>query len=139
MVAIPVKTDREYSAITPLFGKAKWFALIDGGKVAFWKNENGSGREVVEHFKAAGVTDVIFQEMGGSPFAMLQEAGIRCHHGGEGRTLFMNAYEAWKRGELEPVAAQNMAAFIEAPKGQGTHGRHGAHAHGHRHGAGHRG
>lgn len=81
MTAIPVKTDKTESAIAPLFGKAKWFAIIEeNGDVIFWKNELKSGREVVNRFIEIGVTNVIFQDMGGNPFLKLEQAGITCYH-----------------------------------------------------------
>ncbi|WP_419676112.1 hypothetical protein ACN2CX_05120 [Aliarcobacter butzleri] len=39
MIAIPVKTDKEDTAVSTLFGKAKYFALIDNNKINIVKNE----------------------------------------------------------------------------------------------------
>jgi predicted Fe-Mo cluster-binding NifX family protein len=47
MIAIPAKTDTQNPAVITLFGKAKWFAFIDGDRVTIEKNELQSGRSVV--------------------------------------------------------------------------------------------
>lgn len=127
MIAIPVKTDTKESAVTPLFGKAKWFAIIaEDGTVSYWKNEIKSGREVVEYFKKQGVTSVIFQDMGGNPFMLLDRAGIACYHGGEGRVLYEEAYAHMKEGTLVRVTPLNMAQYVEK-----SHKHSGGEHHGH--------
>lgn len=137
MTAIPVKTDKRESAIAPLFGKAKWFALIEEtGGVIFWKNDLKSGREVVSHFTKIGVTKVIFHDMGGNPFMLLDRAGIACYHSGEGRVLFGDALERLKTDTLVRVTPGNMMQYVEkAHKHSG--GEHHEHDHDHEHGHDH--
>ena len=130
MIAIPVKTDKQDSAVAPLFGKAKWFALIDeAGRVSFWKNDLQSGREVVKHFVESGVTKVIFQDMGGNPFMLLDRAGIACYHAGEGRVLFEKAVQAVREGGLTRVTAENMSDYVETSQKHSS----GEHRHEHEH------
>lgn len=143
MIAIPVKTDTHQSAVAPLFGKAKWFALIDkAGEVTFWHNTLQSGREVVNHFKDLGVTRVVFQDMGGNPYLMLSAAGIECYHAGHGRILLSETLEFMKKSALIRVTSDNMAEYVERPHRHrkeehqhlqhcGEHHHHGHHAHGH--------
>jgi predicted Fe-Mo cluster-binding NifX family protein len=149
MIAIPLKTGTSESAIAPLFGKAKWFALIDeAGAVTFWQNSLQSGREVVEHFKTLGVTRVVFQDMGGNPYLMLTSAGIECYHAGHGRILLAEALDFMKKGSLIRVTPENMSEYVERPHrhrkeehqhlhhcgerhGHHAHHGHGHHAHGH--------
>jgi predicted Fe-Mo cluster-binding NifX family protein len=114
MTAIAVKTDKETSAVAPLFGKAKWFALVDDANgISFWHNELKSGREVVNHFKKVGVERVVFQEMGGNPYMLLNRAGIRCYYSGEGRVLLEDVLTRLQNRELEEVTQQNMAQYVE--------------------------
>jgi len=134
MIAIPVKTDKTESAIAPLFGKAKWFAMIeDDGSVVFWKNELKSGRDVVSHFIDNGVTQVIFQDMGGNPFMLLDRAGIACYHAGEGRVLYRDAAEAMKAGELVKVTTANMFDYVEKSQKHSSGEHHHEHDHEHEH------
>lgn len=37
-IAIPVKMNKENTALAPLFGKAKWFAIVEDGKVTIEQN-----------------------------------------------------------------------------------------------------
>ena len=47
-LAIPVKTNKENPALSPLFGKAKWFAFVDiDGKIEIKKNLCNGGAEVI--------------------------------------------------------------------------------------------
>ncbi|MBU1642683.1 NifB/NifX family molybdenum-iron cluster-binding protein [bacterium] len=137
MTAIPVKTDKEESAVAPLFGKAKWFALIDDeGAISFWHNELKSGREVVNHFQAVGITRVVFQDMGGNPFMLLSRAGIGCYYSGEGRVLLKDAVARLQKDELIEVTQQNMAEYVERSQrhSKGDHHEgHEHHDHGHHH------
>lgn len=135
MIAIPVKTNSTETAIAPLFGKAKWFALVgDDDSITFWRNEIQSGREVVDHFRAIGVDKVIFHDMGANPCLLLQRAKITCYHSGTGRVLLKDAVKYLKEGVLIEVTPMNMAEYVE--RGQkhsnGEHHHHGDH-HGHHH------
>lgn len=148
MIAIPLKTNTLESAIAPLFGKAKWFALIDdNNQVTFWHNELQSGREVVNYLKANNVKSIVFQDIGGNPYLMLHNAAIECYHGGHGRILLKEALKFLKQNALIRVTPENMAEYVEKPhkhnkeehKGLhhcGHHAHH-EHAHGHRHAASH--
>jgi predicted Fe-Mo cluster-binding NifX family protein len=133
MTAIPVKTDKTDSAIAPLFGKAKWFALIEKtGDVIFWKNDLKSGREVVNRFVEIGVSRVIFQDMGGNPFMLLDRAGIACFHSGKGRVLFTDALAAMKAETLVKVSTENMFEYVEKSQ-KHSDGNHHHHDHDHEH------
>ena len=45
--AIPVKANKENPAVAPLFGKAKWFAVVKNGKATIEKNPAQGGRAVI--------------------------------------------------------------------------------------------
>jgi predicted Fe-Mo cluster-binding NifX family protein len=126
MIAIPVKTDKENPAVTTLFGKAKWFAIVDGENITIEKNETQSGRAVVENFAARGIKKIIFQHMGGNPFMLLQKAKIECFHSGDERTLLLDVLEKLKNNQLQKVDGVNMALFIEQGNmhNGGGHGDH---------------
>lgn len=138
MIAIPVKTDKTESAIAPLFGKAKWFVIIEeNGEVIFWKNELKSGREVVNRFIEIGVNNVIFQDMGGNPFMLLDRAGIACHYSGEGRVLFKDAVTALGEAKLTRVTTANMFDYVEKSQKHSSGEHRHDHDHHHEHGENH--
>jgi len=134
MIAIPVKTNKENPAVTTLFGKAKWFAIVDGDTITIEKNETESGRAVVDSFIARGIDKVIFAHMGGNPFMLLQKGNIECYHAGEERVLLQEALEKLKNGQLTKVDGTNMAQFVEQGNmhNGGGHGDH-EHTHDHHH------
>lgn len=136
MIAIPVKTDKENPAVTTLFGKAKWFAFINGDKVTIEKNEIMSGRAVVEDFVERGVTKIVFSHMGGNPFMLLQKAKIECFHSGDERILLNDVIEKLKNNQLTKVDGANMADFVEQGNmhnGGGDHHHDHDHDHDHHH------
>lgn len=126
MIAIPVKTNKENPAVTTLFGKAKWFAIVDGKNITIEKNELQSGRAVVEHLASKGVNKLIFNHMGGNPFMLLQKANIECFHSGEERVLLNDVVQKLQDNNLTKVDAINMSNFIEQGNmhNGGGHGDH---------------
>ena len=135
MLAIPVKTATEGSAVAPLFGKAKWFAIVDdGGVITFWHNEHRNGRAVAEHFKSEGVTHLVFQDMGANPFSLLEREGIACYHSGQGRLLLKDVINYFNDTALIRVNRENMAEYVELSH---KHSKGGHHHEGHHHRHGH--
>ena len=138
MVAIPVKLNTPNTPIAPLFGKSKWFAFVDkDGGVEFWRNDVQSGREIVNYFHEKRVETVIFQQMGGNPFMLLQRNDIACQYAGDGRVLLPSVLEAFNAGNLLHVNLENMHEFVEKSKmhakGGHHHGAHQYHADSHHH------
>ncbi|MEA2111827.1 MAG: NifB/NifX family molybdenum-iron cluster-binding protein [Campylobacterota bacterium] len=86
IIAVPVKTDRENSAVAPLFGKSKWFAFIEDGNISIEKNEAKGGAAVVAWLLAKGVKSLIIQHMSNPPYQKIVEDGsITVYHAGEAR------------------------------------------------------
>lgn len=135
MIAIPVKTNKENPAVTTLFGKAKWFAFIDGDKVTIEANTIQSGRAVVEDFALKGVTKIVFNHMGGNPFMLLQKAKIECFYSGSERILLNDVIEKLNKDELVKVDGANMADFVEQGNmhNGGSDHDHDHHDHDHHH------
>ena len=132
MIAIPVKTNKENPAVTTLFGKAKWFAIVDGDKITIEKNETESGRAVVDSFVARGIDKVVFRHIGGNPFMLLQKGNVECYHAGEERILLQEVLEKFKNGQLTKVDGTNMAQFVEQGN-MHNGGGHKEHEHNHTH------
>ncbi len=74
-IAIPIKTNKENSAVAPLFGKAKWFAFVQDGKISIEKNESQGGANVVEWLLRCGVSSLIIQKMSNPPYQMVKKDG----------------------------------------------------------------
>jgi predicted Fe-Mo cluster-binding NifX family protein len=114
MIAIPVKTNKENPPVSTLFGKSKWFAMVDkNGNINIEENKTDSGRKVVENLVQNGVNKLVFHHMGGNPFMLLQKANIECFHDGGKRILLDEALELLAYNKLTKVDGANMADFIE--------------------------
>ena len=79
MIAIPVKTDKEDTAVSTLFGKAKYFALIDNNKINIVKNEQSGGKAVVKWLKNQNVDTLITSHIGERPFTLLSDLNIKTY------------------------------------------------------------
>ncbi|BCD67278.1 NifB/NifX family molybdenum-iron cluster-binding protein [Nitratiruptor sp. YY09-18] len=109
MVAMPVKTNKEDTAISPLFGHAKYFAFIDeNGNVTIEKNPANGGGQVVAWLAQKGVDRVITQHIGRKPYLLLEKAGIACFYPGDGRISIKEALAA----NLEPINQANIDKFV---------------------------
>ena len=75
MIAIPLKLNKENSAVAPLFGKAKWFAFVEDGNITIEKNEAQGGSGVVKWLLGKGVKTLIMQKMSQPPYQMIKEEG----------------------------------------------------------------
>jgi predicted Fe-Mo cluster-binding NifX family protein len=131
MIAMPIKTKSESSALAPLFGKAKFFAFIDNeGKISVEENKVSGGMHVAKAFKERGVTTLITAHLGEKPFHALRQAGIKIYCAPKERIEVEEAYASLQRGELCQVTIENYMSLL----GEGEH-HHGheccSHEHGH--------
>lgn len=130
MIAVPVKTNKENPAVTTLFGKAKWFAIVDNDNITIEKNELQGARAVVESLISRGITKVIFNHMGGNPFVLLQNANIECYYSGDERILLSDAIKKLNNAQLIKVDTTNMSEYIKLDgmnKGKGHEAHHHEH------------
>ena len=101
MIAIPLKTNKENSALAPLFGKAKWFAFVENGNITIEKNEAQGGSGVVRWLLGKGVKTLIMQKMSQPPYQMIKEEGsITIFYVGSDR---IELHEALKRYEVDEL------------------------------------
>jgi len=112
-IAIPVKTDKENPAVSPLFGKAKWFAFIEDGKISIEKNEAGNGQAVIKWFNSKNIDTIIFMEMGASPYETIRANGdITLYHTGYERILLDEVLQKLKDQTLATVDHSKMEEII---------------------------
>ena len=114
MGAMPVKMEGDNPPLTTVFGKAKWFAFADGeGMVRIVENPYaGSGGKTVAWLIESGVEDVVTQHIGGHPFMVLKDAGVKCFYPGEGRIRVSEALEKLRKGECEAITMENIMRFV---------------------------
>ena len=112
-LAIPVKMNKENSAIAPLFGKAKWFAIVKDGKIDIIPNNQSGGKAVIEWLWNMKVDAILIQEMGVTPYEKAKELGLMLYHTGFERILLNDVLEKFKNNDLEILDDTNMDKIIK--------------------------
>ncbi len=113
-IAIPVKTNKENPAVAPLFGKAKWFALVENGEVSILPNSAEGGRGVVEWLFQLGIKSLIIQNMSNSPYQMLKEDGeITLFYAGDKRIELDEVIKKYESDNLTIVDDTNADEIIK--------------------------
>ena len=124
-IAVPVKMNRENPPLAPLFGKAKWFAMIEDGetpKIEIVENPVHGGKAVVEWLSGKGIDTIIFQEMGESPYHMIKEiGGIKLFHAGNSRILLSEVLEKMHHNCFIAVDDSNISEIIAHHEAKPTH------------------
>ncbi|WP_457608164.1 NifB/NifX family molybdenum-iron cluster-binding protein [Nitratifractor sp.] len=112
LTAIPLKMNKPESAVSPLFGHAKWFAFVDDeGKVTIEANPYDGGMPVIEWLLSKGVGRIVTQHIGAGPFRFLLQQGVEAWYPGEGRILLSEALERIEKGEAERITPENIDRF----------------------------
>ena len=128
-IVIPVKTNRENPPLAPLFGKAKWFAFVEDGKVSIVKNPVEGGHAVIEWFAQQKVDAIIFQEMGSTPYRLIKSYGdMILYHAGFERVLLDNVLQKFEKYQLPEMDDTTIAPIIAHHESSHSHG--GGHHHG---------
>lgn len=126
-IAIPVKMNKENPAIAPLFGKAKWFAIVQNNEIDIVANENSGGQAVVDWLANLQVDTILIQEMGRNPYKKMQSYGnIKLYHVGFERILLNDVMEKFQHNSLIKIDNENMESIIKHHEK-----RHPAHEHSH--------
>jgi len=122
-MAIPVKMNRENPPLAPLFGKAKWFAIVNDDHVEIVSNPVQGGRAVVEWLAKEGVDTIIFQEMGETPYAMIKSVGdIALFHAGYERIQLDEVLEKFDKDILPLIDDTNISEIIAHHESKHSHG-----------------
>lgn len=112
-IAIPVKMNKENAPIAPLFGKAKWFAIVEDGQINIVENPAKGGQSVIEWLAHIKVETIILQEMGKRPYAKVQSYGnITLYHTGFERRLLNEVLEKFESDDLTLLDEKEMQKVI---------------------------
>lgn len=131
-IAIPVKMNKENTALAPLFGRAKWFAFVEDGKITIEQNLADGGQAVVEWLSQSAVDTLIIQEMGMNPYRKVQSYGnIKLYHAGFDRILLEDVLQKFEENALELLDDAGMAKIIAHHEVR--HPAHDEHGHDHHH------
>ena len=115
MIAIPLKLNKENSALAPLFGKAKWFAFVENGNITIEKNEAQGGSGVVKWLLEKGVKTLIMQKMSQPPYQMIKDQGsITIYYVGSDRIELPEALKKYEANELVILDDTNASDIIKS-------------------------
>ena len=115
MIAIPLKLNKENSAVAPLFGKAKWFAFVKDGNIMIEKNEAQGGSGVVKWLLGKGVKTLIMQKMSQPPYLMIKEEGsISIFYVGAKRIELPEALKRYEADELVILDDTNAPDIVKS-------------------------
>ena len=113
-IAIPVKTDSENPAVSPLFGKAKWFAFVEDGSVTIEPNRFKSGLYVVDWLLSEHIDALIVQHIGESPYNYLRDScDVAVFYAGEGRITLDEAVKRFEDEDLVIIDDTNIDRFVK--------------------------
>lgn len=112
MIAIPVKTNKLNSAISTLFGKAKYFALIENNSIEILKNEQKNGQAVIDWLKSKNVDTLITSYLGKKEFLKLMN-NIRVYFAGDKTIEIDNLLLKYSEGDLHILNQRNYSNFFK--------------------------
>ena len=121
-IAIPVKMNKLDSAVAPLFGKAKWFAIVEEGKIAIVQNPAQGGRAVIEWLNSLHIDTIIMQEMGAGPYEVIQQLGtMKLYHAGFERITLDRLLQDFQENKLALLDEVKMSEIIAKHENAHTH------------------
>ena len=127
MIAMPIKTENQNGILAPLFGKAKWFALIDeSGSIRVEANSAEGGIKVARWFESLGVKTLITSHLGEKPFHALTKSGVKIYFAGSERISVEEALTAFQAGTLPEV---NVSNYMELLGEEAQGHKHEGHCH----------
>ena len=113
MIAIPVKTNKENTAVSTLFGKAKYFAFIENNKIKILKNEQMGGKAVANWLKNKNVDVLITSHLGEKPLSTLLNNGLKVYFAGDERIELKDVMIKYADGELQILNNQNFHILLK--------------------------
>lgn len=113
MIVIPVKTNKENTAVSTMFGKAKYFALISNDRVEIIRNEHAGGKAVATWLKSKNVDTLITSHMGDNPFSVLLEMGIKVYFAGDKRIEINDVLLKYADGDLPLLTLENFKTLMK--------------------------
>ena len=116
---------------SPVFGRCPTYVFVDTETLEFEAVPNpamnqggGAGIQAAQFVVNQGAQAVLTGNLGPNAFDVLQAAGVPGYLVGEGTVR--QAVEAYRAGQLRPMAGANVAAHAGMGMGRGMGGRRGA-------------
>ncbi len=124
MIVFPLKTNKKDSAISPLFGKAKYFAFYDGINLQIEKNELNSGSKLIDWFVSKNVDKIVIKEMGSSPYEKIKKTNIEIFYAGDERITSEELINKINAQSLQKLKEEQIKEIIKKHKNSHKHSSH---------------
>ncbi len=124
MIVFPLKTNKKDSAISPLFGKAKYFAFYDGKSLQTEKNELNSGSKLIDWFVSKNVDKIVIKEMGSSPYEKIKKTNIEIFYAGDERITSEKLINKINDQSLQKLKEEQIKEIIKKHKNSHKHSSH---------------
>ncbi|MGP2656402.1 NifB/NifX family molybdenum-iron cluster-binding protein [Malaciobacter sp. WC5094] len=121
MIVFPLKTNKKDSAISPLFGKAKYFAFYDGKSLQIEKNELNSGSKLIDWFVSKNVDKIVIKEMGSSPYEKIKKTNIEIFYAGDERITSEELINKINDQSLQKLKEEQIKEIIKKHKNSHKH------------------
>ncbi|NVJ52793.1 MAG: NifB/NifX family molybdenum-iron cluster-binding protein [Campylobacteraceae bacterium] len=121
MIVFPVKTNKENSSVSPLFGKAKYFAFYDGEKTTIEANPYNKGSMIIDWFLSKGVDKIVIKEMGIKPFNKLKNTNIKVLYAGDDKVTTNDVVENFENNNLKLISEEELLTIVKNHKGAKAH------------------
>jgi predicted Fe-Mo cluster-binding NifX family protein len=111
--AAPFKMNKTDSAITKVFGKAKYFGIYDDAtnEIKVIQNQNPGGPAIFTQLKQEGVDVILTPHAGPGAVRGSLEFNIPLYYCGEDRKLLLEAVKEFQEGKYIQITPENFAQF----------------------------
>jgi len=113
MIAAPLKMEKTDSAITSVFGKAKYFGIYNplNKEVTVIKNPQQGGPAILSVLKDKKVTHILTQHLGQRPLSIAQELNMKVYHCTKERMTLAQASEKLDSDDFTEITMANLSQF----------------------------
>ncbi len=113
MIAAPLKMNKADSAITTVFGKAKYFGIYDenSDEVHVIENPQQGGPAVLSLLKEKGVNTILTQHLGQRPLSIAHELNMNVFHCTKERMTLKEASTKLKTDNFTEITMANLSQF----------------------------
>ena len=111
--AAPLKMNKLDSAITKVFGKAKYFGIYDDStnEIKIIINEETGGPAIFNQLKAEAVDVILTPHAGPGAVNASMKFGIKLYYCGDDRKLLLEAVKEFQEGKYPEITAQNFEQY----------------------------
>jgi predicted Fe-Mo cluster-binding NifX family protein len=111
--AAPFKTKKLDSAITKVFGKAKYFGIYNDetNEIEVIENQNPGGPAIFAQLVEKGVDVVLTPHAGPGAVNGAMQTGIKLYYCGDERKLLLEAVKEFQEGKYIEITPNNYHQF----------------------------